>query len=186
MIDYALLGLLAKQRDHGYRLKRRFEDQMGPVWTLNVGQVYQTLHQLQARGLVAEVPDAAPPGRRRRRLFDVTPKGRRALERWLRRPPAAFRPARDETLVRLLVLQADRSSNASEQLRRQEDLHREVRRRLRLHATSLVGEGERAVARLAIDAALLHVEAHLEWLGRCRRHLEEPTAPAFASRAAAG
>ena len=53
MVRYALLGLLREQADYGYRLKRRFDERVGSLWQLNIGQVYQTLSALKREGLVA-------------------------------------------------------------------------------------------------------------------------------------
>jgi DNA-binding PadR family transcriptional regulator len=109
MVRYALLGLLREERDYGYRLKRRFDERVGTLWHLNIGQVYQTLRALQRAGLVVEIDGEETnepyPGRR---MFELTPKGQRVLERWLARPPVRPRPVRDETLIRLLVLEPER------------------------------------------------------------------------------
>jgi DNA-binding PadR family transcriptional regulator len=81
MIKYALLGLLREQADYGYSLKLRFEQQLGSVWRLNTGQVYQTLRRLTRAGLVVEIEvegagGAADP-HRPRKTFQLTAKGAR-------------------------------------------------------------------------------------------------------------
>ena len=119
MIKYALLGLLREKPDHGYQLKKRFDERLGSLWQLNAGQVYQTLQALARAGLVVEVTlddDAPDPNvMRPRRVFDLTAKGKRALDRWLERTPRHARPARDETLLRLLVLSSERHAEAAAQ-----------------------------------------------------------------------
>src|SRR5690606_29614018 len=108
MVQYALLALLRAGPDYGYRLRHRFDREIGPAWCLNVGQVYQSLQVLEQKGLVSEIPDphaardGGGPGRNRR-LFTITEKGERSLERWLRRTPTRPAPMRDEILVRLLA-----------------------------------------------------------------------------------
>src|SRR5262245_12475926 len=106
MVRYALLGLLREHRDYGYHLERRSDERGGGVWHLNIGQVYQTLRALQRSGLVAAVDAVEADAQPARRLFELTPKGLRTLERWLQRPPTRPRPVRDEILIRLLLLES--------------------------------------------------------------------------------
>lgn len=176
MVRYALLGLLMEQADYGYRLKRRFDERVGTLWHLNIGQVYQTLRALQRAGLVNEIegePTNEPyPGRR---MFALTGKGQRVLERWLHRPPVRPRPVRDETLIRLLVLEPDRRAQAVARVTEQEHLYRRELTRLQAQKRRLPRSegGESMVGHFGIEAALLHTEAHLKWLEYCRAYLEE-------------
>ncbi len=169
MLQYALLGLLRTQPDYGYRLKRRFDAYLGSIWQLNIGQVYQTLHQLEAAGLVEEVDRGAEDDGTTRRRFAITSKGALLLDRWLRRPPLRPRPVRDESLVRLLVLEAGTSGDGAEALAQQELVYRRHLTRLEAIRHRLGRDGATThVRRLALDAELLHTEAHLRWLDQCR------------------
>ena len=179
MVKYALLGLLREHPDHGYQLRKRFEQQMGRAWRLNNGQVYQTLQALTKGGLVVEidVADAGDDRRalRPRRVFMLTPKGQKTLERWLQRQPARPRPARDETLIRLLILTPERHAEAIAQIERQLHVYRQ-------HSTRLLAEHRRRptttdhgglVRTLGLEASLLHTEAHIKWLECGLRLLQE-------------
>lgn len=182
MLQYALLGLLRDHPDYGYNLKRRFDERMGTVWNLNIGQVYQTLHALEEEGLVEHLgttaadPDQYPV----RRMFALTQKGERVLERWLERPPSRPRPVRDETLVRLLVLGAGRRERGTERLVEQEQLYHKHVTRLLAQVSRLPQDdaGPSLIRRLGLEAELLHAEAHLKWLEGCRRQLGEQSGPA--------
>src|SRR5262245_17916881 len=79
MIKYALLGLLREHSDYGYQLKRRFDESLGSVWQLNIGQVYQALRALEQAGLIVEL-DTVGGGQPARRRYEPTAKGRRMLE----------------------------------------------------------------------------------------------------------
>ncbi len=179
MVRYALLGLLREERDYGYRLKRRFDDRVGALWHLNIGQVYQTLRSLQRSGLVVEVDGEETnepyPGRR---MFELTPKGQRVLERWLVRPPVRPRPVRDETLIRLLVLEPERREQAVARVVEQEHLYRRELTRLQAQKRRLQAADGTAnlVGHFGVEAALLHTEAHLRWLEYCREYLERARA----------
>ena len=175
MVRYALLGLLREQSDYGYRLKRRFDERVGSLWHLNIGQVYQTLRALQRAGLVSEIdgePSNEPyPGRL---MFELTPKGQRMLERWLQRAPARPRPVRDETLIRMLLLD-DRRELALTRLAEQEQLYRRELTRLLAQKRRLPREGAElsSLSELGLEAGILHAEAQLRWLERCREWLAE-------------
>ena len=187
MLQYALLGLLRDHADYGYNLKRRFDERMGPVWNLNIGQVYQTLHALEEEGLVEHVGAPAEPGQYPvRRLFKLTSKGERVLERWIERPPSRPRPVRDETLIRLLVLGAGRRDRGSARLVEQEQIYRKHLARVvaQMSRTGSDDAGPALIRRLGLEAEQLHAEAHLKWLEGCRRQLEEPPAPTVARQSA--
>ena len=100
-LRYALLALLGEGEAHGYRLLKRFGERVGPFWHPNIGQIYQLLHELARRGLVACREQPGAP--RLRRVFRLTPRGARALRTWLGRRPSWPPPVRDEILVRLLA-----------------------------------------------------------------------------------
>ena len=162
-LRYALLALLADGEAHGYELLKRFTSRIGPFWHPNIGQVYQLLHELERRGLVARRDDGARP--RPRRVFRLTVRGERALRTWLTRRPAWPPPLRDEIFVRLLAAERGGTDAVLEQLARQEA---EYRRYLALVHETTTRPAKALTRRLADEAALALAEAHLAWLARCR------------------
>lgn len=183
MVKYALLGMLREQPDHGYRLKKRFEERMGSLWRLNTGHVYQTLRALTKAGLVAEVrdDDEGPErdGFRPRRVFTLTARGERTLERWLQRAPVRARPARDETLLRLLLLAPDRHGHAAQQIEKLTHLYRQLAARLVAEKRKIPSRptGAALVRQIGIEAALLHTEAHIRWLEFTQERLRTDDPP---------
>ena len=182
MIKYALLGLLREGPDHGYRLKKRFDERIGSLWQLNAGQVYQILHALKRSGLVSESM-TEDDGKERdlmrpRRVFVLTAKGQRVLERWLSRAPARARPARDETLLRLLVLAPDRHAEAAGQIDKISQIYHQQAQRLLAEKRRLPvqREGALLVREIGLEADLLHTEAHLKWLDFTAQRLREMSA----------
>jgi len=173
MLQYAFLGLLREQKDYGYRLKARFEERVGPVWSLNMGQVYQTLRGLERSRCIAQVDGDQNPRYPARRTFEVTPRGRRVLDRWLHRPGGLVRHARDETLIRLLVLGPREEAQAVEQIAQQQHYYRQNQARLLVAKRKLPSdEPDGFVGHLGLEAALLHTEAHLKWLDYCLSSIE--------------
>ena len=89
LVRYAIMGLLDGREMHGYAIKAAFEKRLGPVWSINFGQIYQILKDLKRRGLVE---GRFEEGERHvgRWMYKLTARGRRSMETWLRRAP---RPA---------------------------------------------------------------------------------------------
>jgi DNA-binding PadR family transcriptional regulator len=168
-LRYALLALLAEGEAHGYRLLKLFNERLGPFWHPNIGQVYQLLHELERRGLVARRDQRRGP--RLRRIFRLTPRGEHALRTWLTRRPGWPPPLRDEIFIRLLAAGRHGVDGLLGQLDRQET---EYRRYLALVEEEAARPGMPLVRRLAHEAALARVEAHLGWLARCRAAFGRP------------
>ncbi len=56
MLELAILGLLQEQELHGYELKKRLADTLGPFPSVSFGSLYPALARLEAAGAVAVVP----------------------------------------------------------------------------------------------------------------------------------
>jgi DNA-binding PadR family transcriptional regulator len=65
VLELAILGLLKEQELHGYELKKRLSDALGPLSSVSFGSLYPALNRLEAAGAVkaVEARDAggAPP-----------------------------------------------------------------------------------------------------------------------------
>jgi DNA-binding PadR family transcriptional regulator len=107
MFELAVLGLLVESDLHGYELKKRLTELLGPWSSVSFGSLYPALARLERDGLVvAAAPSAAPTldpppmsgslgaevaayrararvrgggGRRARKVYAITPAGREAL-----------------------------------------------------------------------------------------------------------
>ena len=175
-LRYALLALLGEGEAHGYQLLKLFNQRLGPFWHPNIGQVYQLLHELERRGLVARRDQRVGP--RLRRIFRLITRGERALRTWLTRRPAWPPPLRDEIFIRLLAVERDGPKALLDQLARQES---EYRRYVDLVQTEAVRPEASVTRRLAHEAALRQVEAHLRWLAHCRTALGAEATPLTAA-----
>jgi PadR family transcriptional regulator PadR len=71
---------------HGFQLAKQIADHAGPRPLTSHGTLYKALQRLEEAGLLTsqwEDPDiAAADGRPRRRLYEVTGAGERALTAW--------------------------------------------------------------------------------------------------------
>lgn len=101
-VRHALLALLSEGPKYGLQLRQEFEAGTGDVWPLNVGQVYSTMQRLERDGLVESDPDdsdeAGP-----QKSYRITDAGGAELAAWLRTPPGADAPPRDELVIKVLV-----------------------------------------------------------------------------------
>jgi len=99
-VRHALLALLSEGPKYGLQLSQEFEARTGEVWPLNTGQVYTTLQRLERDGLVEsdETADDGP-----QKGFRLTDAGSDELREWLRTPPDASAPPRDELVIKVLV-----------------------------------------------------------------------------------
>src|SRR5882757_1951962 len=62
MLELAVLGLLAEQPRHGYDLKKRLSETLGPLWGISFGSLYPALRRLERSGAIAEVDENAATG----------------------------------------------------------------------------------------------------------------------------
>ena len=99
-VRHALLALLSEGPKYGLQLGQEFEAGTGEVWPLNIGQVYTTLQRLERDGFV-ESDGPAEDGPQKG--FRITPAGIDELHSWLRTPPDASVPPRDELVIKVLV-----------------------------------------------------------------------------------
>ena len=76
-LDPLLLAVIAAEPAHGYAILERLRERSGGEFDLPEGTIYPALHRLEEAGLLTS--SWAPGATRRRRVYEVTAKGRRAL-----------------------------------------------------------------------------------------------------------
>jgi PadR family transcriptional regulator AphA len=96
--SYAILGLLAVRPWSTYELARQMRRNLHYFWPRAESNCYAEPKRLVTGGFARA--SAEPVGRRRRTVYSITPKGRRALGTWLATPPADPR-LESEALVKL-------------------------------------------------------------------------------------
>lgn len=75
-----LLSLIAEKAAHGYALSRLVEERTGGALRMREGTLYPALHELELEGLVE--PEVVSVEGRKRRVYRITPKGRREAAEW--------------------------------------------------------------------------------------------------------
>ncbi|MGZ4201388.1 MAG: PadR family transcriptional regulator [Thermoleophilaceae bacterium] len=76
-LDALLLAVVEEEPAHGYAILERLRERSGGAFALPEGTIYPALHRLEDAGLLKS--SWAPGATRRRRVYSLTPKGRRAL-----------------------------------------------------------------------------------------------------------
>lgn len=95
----ALLGFLSWGPMSGYDVRQLIEGSIANFWREGYGRIYPMLAQLTDEGLATR-RETRSEGGRPRNVYEITEKGREALESWLREP-TVLRPPRNERLLKL-------------------------------------------------------------------------------------
>jgi DNA-binding PadR family transcriptional regulator len=162
-----LLALLAKEPAHGYELKGQLERMFGDAYpSPNIGQIYLTLQRLEKAGLVRG-EDVVQAGRPNKRIYEVTPAGREAVDAWLAEPSDGPR-VRDDFFMKLALAPLAGVTDRLELINRQRRFYLTQMRALSRREAA--GDDNR-IAGLLVEGAMLHVQADLDWLERCQAEL---------------
>ncbi len=173
-VKYAMLGILAENDLHGYELKTSFDDKVGDFWSLNYGQIYSTLDRLEKEDLVTH--DRQTQERRPdRKIYSITPKGRKDLEEWLSSPVAKVRALRDEFFIKLVFMDKRNPAPVLELIEKQKALYLKQMNRLTHQKVSLKKQSKKhdsLTTELLMDAGLFHAEADIKWLTLCESKIK--------------
>ena len=85
--SYVILGHLALRRWSAYELARQMQRSTRHYWPRAESKIYDEPKKLVAHGLATATREYT--GRRPRTVYEITDKGRRALQRWLSEPGRA-------------------------------------------------------------------------------------------------
>lgn len=83
---FAVLGMLSYMPMSGYDMKKFSDNSLNHFWKENYGAIYPVLGRLESEGLISQV-EGEGGGRADRRVYDLTPEGRDALDAWLTEMP---------------------------------------------------------------------------------------------------
>ena len=167
MQQEVVLAMLAKEPSHGYELRARLRQALGPLGeTMNAGQIYVTLTRLEKAGLVASESAAGLPDRPDRKVYGLTADGQQRVAGWLADvtwpgpAPAEFH----------LKLVAAAAAGLADPLSIVDAQRRELLRRLRDAQRAAMAEPDRSEAGLLLEGLVLRLQADLRWLEACERH----------------
>lgn len=165
-VQDVVLAMLAKEPAHGYELRARLRDALGPLGdTMNAGQIYVTLTRLAKAGLVTSVRADGLPDRPDRRVYALTPQGQQRVTGWLTEVSWP-KPDLTEFHLKLVAAAAGRLADPVELVDAQ---RREVMRRMRDAQRAAMDRDVDPGAGLLLEGVVLRLRADLEWLQACER-----------------
>jgi DNA-binding PadR family transcriptional regulator len=165
-VPLTLLGLLEPSAQHGYHLRRRYDDWFGGARPLKSAQVYATLQRLARDGLVDLAGVAAGEGPERR-VYAITEAGVFELERWLDEPEVPEVAATRRVLFAKVVIALSSGRSAAALLDRQRQAHLARMRDMRAQRQS----GD-LIAQLDADFEMYHLDADLKWIDGAQSRLD--------------
>lgn len=161
-----VLAMLAKEPSHGYQLRARLGQALGPLGgAMNAGQIYVTLTRLEKAGLVSAEHTAGLPDRPDRKVYALTPAGQRRVAEWLTEISWP-RPDLAEFHLKLVAAAAARLADPVSILDAQ---RRELLRRVREAQRAELAEPVGSDAALLLEGIVLRLQADLRWLEACER-----------------
>ena len=101
-LEHAILGFLNYQPFSGYDLKKVFDTTVQHFWPADQSQIYRTLSRLAEQGCV-RMEMIEQSSRPDRKVYHITPSGRRELARWMADAPPKD-PTRSSSLVQVFFM----------------------------------------------------------------------------------
>jgi DNA-binding PadR family transcriptional regulator len=162
-----VLAMLAKEPSHGYQLRARLRQALGPVGeALNDGQVYVTLARLEKAGQVEAEQAPGHGDKSDRKVYALTAAGQQRVADWLSEV-AWPRPDLAEFHLKLIAAAAARLADPIAIVDAQ---RRELLRRLRDAQRAAMAEPDGSDAALLLEGIVLRLQADLRWLEACERN----------------
>lgn len=166
MQQEVVLALLAKEPSHGYQLRARLQQALGPAGdTMNAGQIYVTLSRLEKAGLVTCEQSAGLPDRPDRKVYALTAVGHQRVTSWIA-DVSWPGPGLAEFHLKLI---AAAGAGLADPLAIIDAQRRELLRQLRDAQRAEMAEPERSDAAPLLAGIVLRLQADLRWLEACER-----------------
>jgi DNA-binding PadR family transcriptional regulator len=164
MRQEVVLAMLAKEPSHGYELRARLRDALGPLGdTMNDGQVYVTLARLEKAGLLTVEKNADGSDRK---VYALTALGQQKVTEWITEVSWP-RPDLAEFHLKLVAAAAARLADPVTVVDTQ---RRELLRRMRDVQRAALAEPPHSDATLLLEGVVLRLQADLRWLEACERN----------------
>jgi DNA-binding PadR family transcriptional regulator len=166
MQQEVVLAMLAKEPSHGYQLRRRLRQALGPLGdAMNDGQVYVTLTRLEKAGQVVSERAAVSADRPDRKVYGLTADGQRRVADWL----AEVSWPKPDLVEFHLKLVTAAAAGLADPLSIVDAQRRELLRRLRDAQRAAMAEPDGSNAGLLLEGIVLRLQADLRWLEACEQ-----------------
>jgi PadR family transcriptional regulator, regulatory protein AphA len=133
MLKYALLGLLTYRPMSGYDMEQFIKSSIAHFWHAKLSQIYRTLKEMEAEGLITSRFEAQDQ-HRSKRLYTITSSGEAAMEAWLSQLDTELGDIKLPFLVRVFFFGSADRQHINTQMHIWRELHRQ---RLNHYETSI-------------------------------------------------
>ena len=157
--EYALLGTIIPGPKHGYEILQFLNNALDTTWYVSISQLYVLLKKLERDGLVTstvETQDARPS----KRVFSLTPAGKKAFLSWLHTPSQHVRDLRIEFLAKLFFFQSLSLKGAEELIEAQVQILERTRKMILKRQETT----KDSYKKLVFGFKLATVDTWLQWL----------------------
>jgi DNA-binding PadR family transcriptional regulator len=162
-----VLAMLAKEPSHGYQLRARLQQALGPTGdAMNAGQIYVTLARLEKAGLVTCERAAGLPDRPERKVHALTAAGQQRVTAWI--ADVTWHGA--ELAEFHLKLIAAAAAGLADPLAIIDAQRRELLRRLRDAQRAAMAQPDGSEPALLLEGIVLRLQADVHWLEACERN----------------
>lgn len=169
--QYAILGALTVFPMSGYDIKKWITDVTGSFWAESSGRIYPTLKELLQQKLI-KCDATKGRGKRPRKLYEITPRGLKILQKWLAMPARPL-VLRNELRLKLFYGKNLPSKIIIQHLKRQQERmakelvrYQEIKEHIKSNHQNQIDSGYWL---LTLKSAIHHAKAELNW---CREILK--------------
>jgi PadR family transcriptional regulator AphA len=173
--SYVVLGMLRLGRRTGYEIKSLVDISTRFFWAASYGQIYPELRRLEKLGLVRGRRDDSDG--RRRKSFDLTRAGERALDDWLASDEPLHIEVRNEGLLKLFFSDRLGPEERAAIWRRMGAAHADKRAELQALYPGTVAAAEKEGHRMPLEVlefGIAFTDFIGDWCERMERQTTEP------------
>lgn len=123
MLKFAILGFLGYSPMTGYDIKLRMDRSTTHFWHAKLSQIYTTLKSLEEDGSITStiIEQSDRPDKR---VFQITPSGRKQFSTWLEEPYTDFSPKKETLVLKMFFAAQMDPKTIHTQLQIQLDIHK--------------------------------------------------------------
>ena len=170
--SYVILGMLELGRRTGYEIKSLVDVSTRFFWAASYGQIYPELARLEELGLVKGEADSS--NGRRRKAYELTRAGKRALHDWLTSDEPLHIELRHEGALKFFFSDSLSTEEQLQLVRRVHDTHARVAEQLRAIEPA-ESEGKPPAPLLTLEFGIAYQEFLADWCAQAEKRLRKQT-----------
>jgi PadR family transcriptional regulator AphA len=168
--SYVVLGMLKLGRRTGYDIKSLVDGSTRFFWAASYGQIYPELARLEELGLVQGEEDRS--NGRRRRSYELTPAGERALREWITSDEPLHIELRHEGALKFFFSDAVSSEEQLALVARTRETHERIGEQLRaIRPTGSAPNDKTPAPLMTLEFGIAYQEFLADWCERAERRL---------------